>query len=79
MELTPEAAKAQDETKKLSKREEVAAAVAAEQEERVRRCGSKIEAILKEENCVFNVQPGFIPLDDKGKFGIGCKMVLTAL
>ena len=73
------AAVAQEETKKLTKREEVAAAVAQEKEERVRRCGQKIEAILKEENCAFNVRPGFVPIDDKGKFGIACDMVLSAL
>lgn len=69
---------AQEETKKLSKREEVAAAVAAEKDERVMRCGQRIDAILKEENCAFNVRPGFVPLD-KGKFGISCEMILSAL
>jgi hypothetical protein len=72
-------AAAQEETKKLSKREEVAAVVAAEKQERVTRCGQRISEILKEENCAFNVAPKFVPVDDKGKFGISCEMILSAL
>ena len=73
------ATQAQEETKKLSKREEVAAVVAAEKEERVRRCGEKINAILKEESCAFNIQPKFLPIGNDGKFGISCEMILSAL
>ena len=57
------------ETQIIPKRLELAQAIKLEKEERCKRCMGRIEAILKEENCLLVANVGFEEIAN-GKFGI---------